>query len=368
MNKWLRLGLLVVGLGAFAYFIFDADPAKIKAAFVGEPLMDLNGNDSWDEGEAFEDVIANKKYNRGLGWLGLLVLIPYAVVFTIDTIGWTFTFGPTALKGIPFRTVWSIRLIGEAINNVIPSMYVGGETAKVYLLKRRGVTVMAATSAAVRSKTAQSVAQSTFVALGAAVTAYSLPDAAAATKWAFAGIALLGVTITILLFKIQKRGIFTTLMGWVRKLGFKLKSLVAKEEKIRELDDEIYVFYNRDKKHFRRCTATYLVGWIFDTVEIMVVAHLLGVDMAWSDAFAMEAFISVARGFNVFVPGSLGVQEFGIVGLFTLFGYGPDLGMVYAIVRRGRDVIFAGLGWALLYLGEASWKGMREEIKEAEET
>ena len=368
MNKWLRLGLLVVGLGAFAYFIFDADPAKIKAAFVGEPLIDLNGNDSWDEGEAFEDVIENKKYNRGLGWLGLLVLIPYAVVFTIDTIGWTFTFGPTALKGIPFRVVWCIRLIGEAINNVIPSMYVGGETAKVYLLKRRGVTVMAATSAAVRSKTAQSVAQSTFVALGAAVTAYSLPDAAAATKWTFAGIALLGVTITILLFKIQKRGIFTTLMGWVRKLGFTLKSLVAKEEKIRELDDEIYVFYNRDKKHFRRCTATYLVGWIFDTVEIMVVAHLLGVDMAWSDAFAMEAFISVARGFNVFVPGSLGVQEFGIVGLFTLFGYGPDLGMVYAIVRRGRDVIFAGLGWALLYLGEASWKGMREEIKEAEET
>ena len=100
MNKWLRLGLLVVGLGAFAYFIFDADPAKIKAAFVGEPLMDLNGNDSWDEGEAFEDVIENKKYNRGLGWLGLLVLIPYAVVFTIDTIGWTFTFGPTALKGM----------------------------------------------------------------------------------------------------------------------------------------------------------------------------------------------------------------------------------------------------------------------------
>jgi uncharacterized protein (TIRG00374 family) len=367
VNKWLRMGLLGAGVGAFAYFIIDADPAKIKAAFVGEPLLtDRNGNGTWDEGEKFEDVIENEEYNRGLGWFGLLVLIPYAVVFTIDTIGWTFTFGPTALKGIPFRVVWSIRLVGEAINNVVPSMYVGGETAKVYLLKRQGVTVMAATSAAVRSKTAQSVAQSTFVALGAAVAAYSLPDAAAATKWTFAGIALLGFIIAALLFKIQKRGIFTTLIGWVRKLGFKLKSLVAKEGKIRELDNEIYNFYNRDQKDFRRCTAIYLVGWVVDTVEIMVVAHLLGVDMAWSDAFAMEAFISVARGFNIFVPGSLGVQEFGIVGLFTLFGYGPDLGLIYAIVRRGRDVFFAGLGWSLLYLGEASWKGMREEIKEAE--
>ena len=73
-----------------------------------------------------------------------VALIPYAIVFTIDCVGWRFTFGPTALKGIPFRVVWSIRLIGEAINNVIPSMYVGGEAVKVGLLKRRGVPVAGA--------------------------------------------------------------------------------------------------------------------------------------------------------------------------------------------------------------------------------
>ena len=57
-----------------------------------------------------------------------VALIPYAIVFTIDCVGWRLTFGPGTLKDIPFRVVWSIRLIGEAINNVIPSMYVGEAT------------------------------------------------------------------------------------------------------------------------------------------------------------------------------------------------------------------------------------------------
>ena len=159
---------------------------------------------------------------------------------------------------------------------------------------------------------------------------------------------------------------FATILGWVRKLGFKLQSLVSKEEKLRELDDQIYEFYNRDQKHFRWCTFSYLIGWMFDTMEIMVVAHLLGAEMAWHHAFAMEAFIRIARGFNTVVPGALGIQEFGVVGLFALFGYSPELGTKYAVIRRGRDVVFASLGWFAFYLSEATWKGMRDEIQQTD--
>ena len=336
MKKWARVILLTAGLALFAWFIQRTGWADIRDTF---------------------------------GKLGLwmfVALIPYAIVFTIDCVGWRFTFGPGTLKDIPFRVVWSIRLIGESINNVIPSMYVGGEAVKVGLLKRHGVPVVTAASAAVRAKTAQSVAQSTFIAMGAAVAAVALPTGNTEIKWAFAAIALLAFTCMALLFRIQRHGLCATLIGWVRRLGFRLKSLEPKEEKIRQLDDEIYVFYNRDKKYFRWCTLTYLAGWMFDTVEIMVVAHLLGAHVTWADAFAIEAFISVARGFNTVVPGALGVQEFSVVGLFTLFGHGHELGAQYAVVRRGRDVTFAVLGWLLLYVGEATWKSLRAETQTEE--
>ncbi len=332
MSKPLRLFLLACGLALFAWFIHRTGWSDIRGTF------------------------------ESLGWLGLLALIPYTLVFSIDTLGWRFTFGPTALSNVSYLVTWRVRLIGEAINNVVPSLYVGGEAAKVILLKREGVSGLIATSAAIRSKTAQSVAQSTFIAMGAAMAALTLPGDQMAMKWAFASVALAGFTVMALLFKIQKRGMVATLARWIRKLGFKLQSATRRAEKIRELDDEIYNFYNRDRKHFHWCTFTYLVAWIFDTVEIMVVAHFLDAEVAWHHAFVMEAFIGVARGFNTIVPGALGVQDFSVVGLFALFvPEQPGLGTKYAVARRGRDVAFAALGWSLFSVGEVTWKGINED-------
>ena len=333
MKNSLRLPLLVAGLGLFGWFVQQTGWADIRGTF------------------------------EALGWLGLLVLIPYAAVFSIDTLGWRFTFGPTALTHVSYLVTWRIRLIGEAINNVIPSMYVGGEAAKLFLLKREGVSRLTSASAAVRSKTAQSIAQSTFIAMGATMAALTLSSEHVAVKWAFAGIALIGFTVMALLFKIQKQGMVATLVNWVRSLGFKLQFASENEKKIQTLDDEIYHFYNRDKKQSRWCTLIYLLAWAFDTIEIMVVAHLLGAEVAWHHAFAMEAFIGVARGFNTVVPGALGVQDFSIVGLFVLFGYGSELGTQYAVARRGRDVVFAALGWLLLSVGEVTWQGIRADLE-----
>ena len=78
----------------------------------------------------------------------------------------------------------------------------------------------------------------------------------------------------------------------------------------------------------------------------------------------MEAFISIARGFNPVVPGALGIQEFGVVGLFALFGYSTELGTKYAIIRLAHDVAFASLGWFAFCLGEATWKCLRAEIQD----
>ena len=82
MNKTTRIILLILGLALFAWFIQRTGWDDIRGTF------------------------------ETLGWFGLVVLIPYTIVFTIDTIGWRFTFGPGALKGIPFHVIYKIRLMG----------------------------------------------------------------------------------------------------------------------------------------------------------------------------------------------------------------------------------------------------------------
>ena len=338
MRKWVRIVLLLVGLGLFGLFIYNAGVDQIAAAF------------------------------KGLGWWATVVLVPYTLVFSIDTLGWRYTFAQEVVAGVRYRTMWYVRLAGEAVNNVIPSMYVGGEAAKVYLLHKRGVPVMGTTAAAVRSKTAQSVAQSTFVAVAALVAAITLPPEMAAAKWIFGGLAASGLVIMTLLFKLQSRGMFMTLLGWVRGLGFRLRSMDAREESLRHMDEAISTFYTHSRRRFARCTFIYLLGWLVDTLEILLVSHVLGMPVSWHEALVIEAFIGVAKGFNTVVPGAIGVQEFSVMALFLMFGHEQELGVQYAIIRRGRDLAFTALGWSFLYRDEASLRGLTERVRhEAEE-
>jgi uncharacterized membrane protein YbhN (UPF0104 family) len=102
----------------------------------------------------------------------------------------------------------------------------------------------------------------------------------------------------------------------------------------------------------------YFTGWLLDTLDIYLVSWLLGMPVGWTQALAIEAFISVAKMLGLFVPGALGVQESGIVVVCRLAGLPDALGLAYAIIRRGRDVVYASIGWLLLYLEEATLKGL----------
>ena len=82
-----------------------------------------------------------------LGILAPWLLLPYLAVYLSDCVGWRWTL-PAQLP-VGFVRLFLIRWAGEAVNNVVPSGYVGGEAVKVLLLRRLGVTPAVTTGAAV---------------------------------------------------------------------------------------------------------------------------------------------------------------------------------------------------------------------------
>ena len=101
----------------------------------------------------------------------------------------------------------------------------------------------------------------------------------------------------------------------------------------------------------------YLAGWIADSLEVLLVSHLLGMPLNWSQALAFEAFISVAKALGVSAPAALAVQESGVIFLFYLFGLPPALGVSYAVIRRARELTFVLIGGLLLYAEEPAMRG-----------
>src|SRR5262245_17849849 len=107
MRIALKVALGLLGVVALAWFVLHADLAGIGRAL------------------------------SSLGWVALALLLRYLVVYVCDTLGWLCSFHePLRLR---FVTLFRIRWAGEAVNNVVPSAYLGGEALKVYLLRKRGV-------------------------------------------------------------------------------------------------------------------------------------------------------------------------------------------------------------------------------------
>jgi putative membrane protein len=321
----LRWIVLLLGLGLFGWFIHRAGPAEVFA-----------------------------NVSR-LGWLAPLVLVPYFLVYVLDAFGWYLAFGSYAAIRPSYLTLFRVRWAGESVNSIIPSAYVGGEALKVYLLHKRGFPGMAASTSVVASKTCQVLAQVVFIGLGV-LAAMNHLSAEAGARTGMLLITLGAFGVVCLLFLLQRRGMFSSLHELLARFSIRIKTLEKHQPSLRKLDDQIYAFYNRDRSRFFKTTAAFLMGWLADALEIFVVCHLLGLPLDWTEAIAIESFISVAKALGIFVPAALGVQESGVVLLFQIFGLPAPIGAAYAIIRRGRELLYVLVGGALLYSEEASFK------------
>jgi glycosyltransferase 2 family protein len=320
MKLALKIFVAALGLALFAWFVQRAGAAEIARAFAN------------------------------LGWLAPVALLPFGLVYLLDTLGWRFAFGDEGVPGVGFGTLARIRWAGESINTVLPSAYIGGEAVKVQLLHKRGVPRIHSASSVVAGKTAQVVAQVVFIAAGAVAGVAILPPESPA-RAGMLTISALAIAIVALLVWLQQRGMFSTLAALLP-----VRALTKRAESLRQLDNRIFEFYRKDRRHFILSTAAYFGGWMADTLEILFVSHLLGMPIDLSQALAVEAFISVAKALGIFVPGALGVQESGIVFLCYLFGLPPALGVSYAIIRRGREVVYVAIGGMFLYAEGISFR------------
>ena len=326
MRTALRWTLLLLGLALFGWFIYQAGPAEILASV------------------------------RRLGWLAFVVPLPFFLVYLFDTWAWYLAFG---VSRPAFTTLFRVRWAGEAVNSLIPSGYVGGEALKAYLLHKRGVPGVTASTSVVVSKTCQVLAQVVFIGVGAALAQSHLP-ADSGARQAMAFVAAASVVVIALLFVLQRHGMFGSLRAVFRRLSVRVDAVERNAALLSKLDEQIHTSYRHGRGRFFCVTLVYLAGWMADALEVYVVCHLLGLPLSFSEAIAIESFVSVAKAVGLFAPAAIGVQESGILLLFHLFGLPAPIALAYALLRRGRELLYVLVGGALLYSEEASFKRVLE--------
>ncbi len=333
MPRLIKGLVLLLGVGLVAALVWQADPARIWALV------------------------------KSLGPWAPVLLLPYGLVYALDTLGWRLAFGKSWPPGLSLLQLVRIRWAGEAVNNLVPSGYLGGEGVKVYLLHRAGVSGVTATTSVVVSKTIQVLAQVLFIVLGAFLGAVHLPHGSPVSRamWFTAGAAL---GMLVLLLAVQYWGLFRVLSR-VASFWRPVRPWLARHEaKLRQVDTAVSGFYAREPCAFASSAAAYFLGWLSDTIEVWVVSAWLGWDIPWPHALVIEAFIGAAKALGTFVPASLGVQESGVVLLFRAFGLTSTQALTYALIRRARELIYALVGLGLLWMEEHSLRRLKLRVHE----
>ena len=287
-----------------------------------------------------------------LGPVALLVLlIPSVIMYVVESYGWKVTLGPSA-KDIPFWRVLAIRTAGEVVNMTTPTAYVGGEPLKAYLLKKHNVPMVEGLASVIIAKTTMTIAEVLFILLGIALGVWLLGgnDSSGQTvAAALVGVGLLAFGTAAFVF-VQRQGLFTWLLGFLRKIGLKIAYLEAREEQLRSLDRTILTFYRDNRPAFYSSTGLFFLGWMAEALEVYVIIYYLGGPAMALSAISIGALSVFIKGGTFFIPGSLGAQDGGNMLLLSAFGYSDVTGITFALLRRFRELVWIGLGLLCLAL------------------
>lgn len=281
----------------------------------------------------------------------LAVLIPSIIMYSVEAYGWKVVLGQAAQR-VPFWRLLTIRTAGEVVNMTTPTAYLGGEPLKAYLLKRHDVPIADGAASVVIAKTTMTIAEVVYILMGIALAFWILGVGNSAGQTITAALLSVGLLVCSIggFIFIQQRGLFSSTLSLVKKLGLRIKVLEAQEKHLYSIDQTIRNFYNHHQKAFYASMGLYFLGWMAESLEVFGIIYFLGGSVSALSALSIGALAVFIKGGSFFIPGSLGAQDAGNMLLLQTFGYSDVTGITFALLRRFRELVWIGIGLVCLAL------------------
>ena len=281
---------------------------------------------------------------RKLSWRLPLILLPQLVTNLFKTEAWRIAFPRRRPR---FGLLFPVRLAGEAVNETTPTGTMGGEALKAYLLVQAGagVPVEEGFVAVVVAKTALVASLAGFIG-GALVLACAFGGMSTSMLALLALLALYMATSTAGFMWAQVRGMFRMggrALAWLG-LGDRVSASADR------LDADLRWFYRERRGQATGVFALSLVGWATGSLETWLMLALLDSPVSLLTALVIEAGATGVRAVGFLIPGSIGILEGGLVGIFALLGLGSGTGLAFGVARRFREAVWILIGYVCLAL------------------
>jgi uncharacterized protein (TIRG00374 family) len=323
--RFLKVATLVGGLGLFVWLLVDADIAAVT------------------------DNLSR------IGWFGAVaIFLSFFVSFASDVASWLLMFRTIVVNAVWAWRLWLVQMVGEALNVVTPFGSLGGEPFKALLLKRHyDVSYREGTASLLLIQTVNSLAMTPFIIVGALlmlgrnIVSPAIESAMLiAALWIAAFMLMVFVALHMRwLAALQQR------LGqsrWAERLGRGLHV-------IGDIEEHLFTFVRHTPLRFSWSFLFAFLNWLFGAIEMFMIFWFLGQPITFAEAWMIEAAVVLVRAATFFIPGHIGVQDGAITLIGTALTGSPDIGLAVALVRRGRELAWTGVGLAI-----GGWYGLKE--------
>jgi hypothetical protein len=279
----------------------------------------------------------------GLGWV--LIIGQEILPIVANTAGWHYAFSPPQ-RQVKFWPLLKMRLAGDGLNYLIPTATVGGEIWRINSLSQNTSVTVGAASVTL-AKFNQFLGQALFIALGLLLAAPWAPLKPGLVPWLW--VVLAGCLAFLgLIFFALRRGLFGRLSRLLEIwLPAQARSYLP-AERLQELDDCIAAYLSEDQRAFWSSGGLFALAWALGSVEVFLIFHFLSLPINLATAVTVETLSIFIDLVLFFIPAKLGTQEGGKVLIFLSLGLPPAAGLSFGLIRRVRELTWAGIGLACL--------------------
>jgi glycosyltransferase 2 family protein len=320
MKKQLKIILTLAGLALFVMLIVRTDVSLI--------LKQL-GDFSW----YFLPVTV-----LAFGWLLLQAMAWQTIQAALVTYS-------------PLWLLFKVKVAGEALNMLLPTANLGGDTARAMMVKEH-IPLDKGIPGVMADKTIEFMAGIFFIAggLGYGLISLSLPG-----FLVLPGLVCLVVTTVALAVGIflQVRGIFNSIQRLFSRLPFRFlhRFMEKNRETLRKLDLHLGKLYRNSRSMLLTALLLHIGSRMLKAVEVYLILRVMYIPVDFGDAFFFTAMTVVVNTIFFLLPGQWGVSEAAQVLLLQNIGVtapaGMDLaaaGLSLAVIRRIRKLLFTLLG------------------------
>ena len=265
----------------------------------------------------------------GFGGLALLCLFAL-VVFISLAFAWSTLLPPEQRRR--FGDFYIARLVRDSIAEISPFSPVGGMVAAARLMVLKGMNGSYAAASVAADATTEAMAQVVFLAFGLGIgfTQFRHLEGSGPLTELMLAMLLLGVPGIALLIFLQKKGaVFAEKMA--ARFFPQARQGISFHAAIVELYDS--------RSRLAISAALHLLAWIGAGAGTYIAFRLVGGDIGFWNAVALEALLCTLRSIAAPVPAAIGVQEWGYAMLAPLFGLPAEMGVAVSLLKRAREIV-----------------------------